>query len=252
MHVPAALSAEPEGMQRSERFRATWSPSEACLRRLYESQALKIVSLQKLETNCWSKLTGPQYNPSSPCHIVHGTMQRKVHGYNGMLLLTVPRFRCTAHRAQSGGRLARYTFVATDPHCWSQIEDLKRRKQVVITLSIVVISEKLILTMEGYMCVLSMLSHWEVPSHCFGCNEANMLCRTLGKMLVSNFEFVKTAAQWYQARTTHLWQWMSDAREQLALHIAYLRMKKLPGVEHGAYVDTAWDQVRFISVCLAL
>jgi hypothetical protein len=65
-------------------------------------------------------------------------------------------------------------------------------------------------------------------------------------MIVSNFDFTKTAAQWYQARTTALWQWKGYAQDQLALHAAYLHRNQLPGAEDKEHVKDAWDQVCFI------
>jgi hypothetical protein len=65
-------------------------------------------------------------------------------------------------------------------------------------------------------------------------------------MLLSNFDFVKTAAQWYSARATTLFEWMRHAQDQLVLHLRHLHGSQEAGVQDKENVEEAWSQVILI------
>jgi hypothetical protein len=65
-------------------------------------------------------------------------------------------------------------------------------------------------------------------------------------MVVSNFDFVKTAAQWYSARATALVEWMRHSQGQLALHLCHSHGSQEAGAQEKEHVKEAWGLVFLI------
>jgi hypothetical protein len=137
----------------------TWTPCVSTFRPLVHREVLTLTCPVTLATKCWSKLKCTAAD-GAPCHIVvHARHERRVHGYADMMLVNIPRLRCKVHYSNAARRTP-CTFLLTDAQVWRQVEDMQRKKEVVVSPRLVVISEKLIVTMDGYMCVLSAPTRW--------------------------------------------------------------------------------------------
>jgi hypothetical protein len=128
----------------------SWTECMSRFRPLIHREELTLVCPVTLSTQCWSKLKCPSSDGAPCCITVHQKQLRKVHGYTEVMLLTMPRLRCTVHYSNPT-RGTPCTFRLTDAQVWRQVEDMQRKGDVIVSPRIVVISEKLILTMEAYM-----------------------------------------------------------------------------------------------------
>jgi hypothetical protein len=159
MPGPGAEWMEPEapdgamvpGTGDSSRLWRSWSPSMSKFRPLIHRDEFTLVCSATLENQCWRKLRCPSEDGTPCCITVHAKQHRRVHGYTDVTIVTLPRLRCTAHHSNAG-RKSPCTFSLTDAKAWKQVEELQRNGEVVISPRIVVISEKLIITMDAYMC----------------------------------------------------------------------------------------------------
>jgi hypothetical protein len=127
-----------------------WNPTMSRFRPLIHREELTMVCPFSLAAPCWSKLKCPSADGAPCCITVHEKKQRRVHGYTEVMLVTMPRLRCTVHYSNPT-RGTPCTFRLTDAQVWRQVEDMQRTGEVIVSPRIVVISEKLIMTMDAYM-----------------------------------------------------------------------------------------------------
>jgi hypothetical protein len=140
----------PEGGDSLRPLRS-WTPSMSTFRPLIPRERFTLVCPVTLTTQCWSKLRCPSED-GTPCNVtVHAKQQRKVHGYTDVTIVTMPRLRCAVHYSNAG-RKGPCTFSLTDAKVWKQVEELQRKGEVIMSPRIVVISGKLLFTMDAYMC----------------------------------------------------------------------------------------------------
>lgn len=108
------------------------------------------VSCTATATEVWSQMRCPQGMKAGTDCSIHKERAsiRRVLCHDRVMILTVPRLACHAHKT-AAGRATTFN-VTGDPQTWAHVERMQQDGKVVVQPEVVVFSSTVALTMKAY------------------------------------------------------------------------------------------------------